>query len=304
MNRLAIVIPYYKKGFFEDTLKSVAFQTDKRFSLYIGNDASPDDPTELLNSCLKEITYEYFDFEYNIGGDNLALQWERILSNVKEEWFQILGDDDSISENFVEEFYGNLDDIEKLNCLIVRYTYFKIDEFGKVLKVFKNNYTTISSEQFLYDKLTWKTGSSLSENIFKTKLWQKYKFEKFPLAWHTDDYALLRLSEFGILYNIQNAFVKVRVSPQSITGQTELAHLKSIAANLFYEKLLLNKDDICNYDFYIFLIQNYMFTCRKASLYPNLSVFPKIFRPFRVEIAFKLIKAYLVVLWARITNLT
>jgi hypothetical protein len=37
---LAIVIPYYKIRFFEATLQSVAIQTDKRFKVYIGNDAS------------------------------------------------------------------------------------------------------------------------------------------------------------------------------------------------------------------------------------------------------------------------
>lgn len=38
---LAIVIPYYKITFFEDTLESLAHQTDKRFKVYIGDDASP-----------------------------------------------------------------------------------------------------------------------------------------------------------------------------------------------------------------------------------------------------------------------
>ena len=31
--------------------------------------------------------------------------------DVQEEWFQILGDDDVISNNFVEEFYKNLEEV-------------------------------------------------------------------------------------------------------------------------------------------------------------------------------------------------
>ena len=45
---LAIVIPYYKIIFFEKTLESLAQQTDKRFRVYIGDDASPDSPEKLF----------------------------------------------------------------------------------------------------------------------------------------------------------------------------------------------------------------------------------------------------------------
>ena len=45
---LAIIIPYYKLTFFEDTLESLANQTDKLFKVYIGDDASPENPTDLL----------------------------------------------------------------------------------------------------------------------------------------------------------------------------------------------------------------------------------------------------------------
>ena len=41
---LAIVIPYYKLTFFEATLQSLADQTDKRFMVYIGDDASLESP--------------------------------------------------------------------------------------------------------------------------------------------------------------------------------------------------------------------------------------------------------------------
>jgi len=37
---LAIVIPYYKRTFFEETLQSLANQTDKRFQVYVGDDTN------------------------------------------------------------------------------------------------------------------------------------------------------------------------------------------------------------------------------------------------------------------------
>ena len=45
---LAIIIPYFKLTFFEETLKSLASQTSKRFKVYIGDDASPEGPSNWL----------------------------------------------------------------------------------------------------------------------------------------------------------------------------------------------------------------------------------------------------------------
>lgn len=46
---LAAQIPYFKLAFFEETLQSLANQSDKRFKVYIGDDASPESPKNLLN---------------------------------------------------------------------------------------------------------------------------------------------------------------------------------------------------------------------------------------------------------------
>jgi len=45
---LVIVIPYFKRTFFEETLQSLAKQTDKRFVGYVGDDAGQKDCVALL----------------------------------------------------------------------------------------------------------------------------------------------------------------------------------------------------------------------------------------------------------------
>jgi hypothetical protein len=47
---LAIIIPYYKLTYFEATLQSLANQSDKRFKVYIGDDASPEDCKHLISN--------------------------------------------------------------------------------------------------------------------------------------------------------------------------------------------------------------------------------------------------------------
>ena len=50
---LDIIIPYFKGAFFEKTLESLGNQTDKRFKVFIGDDASPENPDVLLQKFMK-----------------------------------------------------------------------------------------------------------------------------------------------------------------------------------------------------------------------------------------------------------
>ena len=56
---LAIIIPYFKLTFFEATLQSLANQTDKRFKVYIGDDASPHDCALVLNQFIGQFDLTY-----------------------------------------------------------------------------------------------------------------------------------------------------------------------------------------------------------------------------------------------------
>ena len=179
MNKLAIVIPYYKIDFFEETLKSIASQSDKHFTLYIGNDASPNDPLPLIKQYFEEEDYHYFDYKNNLGGQNLAMQWERILENVSEEWFQILGDDDMIADNFVEELNKS---ITKTNNGVVRVNRKVYNEDNILIREDFIDKDIIDSVQLLSDGYQRKTVTSLSEFIFYKKKYDQIKFTKIPLA--------------------------------------------------------------------------------------------------------------------------
>lgn len=240
MDKLAIVIPYYKINFFEETLQSVALQTDKRFTLYIGNDAGPNDPLALIKKYFDDGEFQYFNYEDNLGGKNLALQWERILENVQENWFQILGDDDMIGENFVEEFYNSLPILEAENITALKFTHNWIDEKNKLIESFNYKKKFLESVDFIVKKHKGEVRSSLSENIFATKMWRKFRFQKIPLAWGSDDLALLQFSGYKkILYN-QNSKVLVRISKESISGSTVFEKQKIFSINVFREKIILH----------------------------------------------------------------
>ncbi len=65
---LAIIIPYYKLTFFEETLQSLVNLTDERFKVYIGNDGIPEDPSYLFqkNKLLDEMIGIYLNNKKNV----------------------------------------------------------------------------------------------------------------------------------------------------------------------------------------------------------------------------------------------
>jgi hypothetical protein len=270
--QLAIVIPYYKIDFFEETLKSVASQTNKNYVLYIGNDASPNDPIQIIKKYFKPEEYNYFDYKENLGGKNLALQWERVLENVKEDWVQILGDDDIISENFVEEFYNNLQIAESRNISLMKFSHQWIDDENKIVEDFDYSFKEINSIDFFIKKYNNEIRSSLSENIFKRSFYQQYKFEKLPLAWGSDDLAILSFSDFKKILYINETKVKVRISGASISGsETNLD--EKLKADHELKKIIITKySSYFNYNFIDSVIESYLY----SSYTKNYNLDPRI----------------------------
>lgn len=239
MNKLAIVIPYYNIKFFEDTLKSVAAQTDKRFTFYIGNDASPADPKSMIEKHFGPGDFQYYEYENNVGGENLAKQWERILENVTEDWFQLLGDDDMISENFVEEFYANLPETVQQKSMVLKAPQCIINDMGEVMAGL-SEFPHLFSRNYNWQR-KFRSGerASLSEHIFKTSQYRKYKFQKFPFAWGSDDVAVYEFSESEPILFLKKSKVFVRVSKHSISGSEDNMIAKKNAYHHF-EKYMIN----------------------------------------------------------------
>lgn len=235
MTKLAIVIPYYKINFFDKTLDSLALQTDMRFNVYIGDDASKDSPMQLIEYYKDKFQMHYIRFEDNLGGTSLVKQWERCLKFLKdEEWFMILGDDDVLGNNVVEEFYKNISEIEEKSN-VVRFASKEITDDGSDRtpvyhhEKFENPITTY------YKKFLGLNRGSLSEYIFNRKSFEKHLFRNYKLAWSTDDMAVIDVCGDKDIFSINGALVKVRFSDFNITGKSDNQELKmiAIANNLF-----------------------------------------------------------------------
>lgn len=235
---LAIVIPYYKLVFFEETLESLSSQTDQRFKVYIGDDASPENPNDLLEKFRRKFDFVYHRFEENLGGNSLVKQWERCIALSGEvEWLMILGDDDILEDSVVEEFYRNLPEIEKEGVNVVRFATQKIDGEDKFISEIYYHPKIENSVDFLFRS----TRSSLSEYFFKKEKVLRIGFANLPLAWFSDVLAVLEFSDFKEVFTINEAVVYIRITDLSISGNQNNLKLKAKATFYFYNYLLTKK---------------------------------------------------------------
>lgn len=237
-HNLAIIIPYFKIIYFEKTLESLAQQTDQRFHVYIGDDASPNSPEALLNKYQGKFNFTYKRFENNLGSLSLTKQWERCIAmSSHEAWFMILGDDDFLSSNVIEEFYRHIDFAEENNIKVIKCNSLEIDEKGEVMKTKKEEPVVKSSIDHFFDKFVYEGRSSLTEHFYKREAYEKYGFYDMPLAWHSDDLSQLQFSEFGSILFLKEAICNVRVSNSSITGDKGSIRTKQISTQIFFEEL-------------------------------------------------------------------
>lgn len=71
-NTLAIIIPAYKSKFLSEALDSIAAQTCKNFTLYIGDDCSPNNIKEIVEQYNDKINIVYQRFNSNLGSKDLV----------------------------------------------------------------------------------------------------------------------------------------------------------------------------------------------------------------------------------------
>lgn len=217
MSRLAIVIPAYKSVFLEKTLSSIAFQSCKDFTVYIGNDFSPYDLRTKVNSYRDRIDIVYQEFDENLGGKDLIAHWERCIDMVRdEEWIWLFSDDDLMDPACVDRFYSVLDQNPSFDLFHFNVT--QIDENDKIIKDLSSFPNIMTCEEYLDRRLKGKLYSFAVEYIFRRSHFMEMgRFVNFDLAWGSDDATWIKLSNSHGISNIDSAKVYWRESQYNIS---------------------------------------------------------------------------------------
>jgi glycosyltransferase involved in cell wall biosynthesis len=163
--RLAIVIPAYKSKYFALALASLAAQTNKEFTVYIGDDCSPESLTTIVEEYRTKLTIKYHRFPNNVGSKNLVRQWNRCVQLTEsEEWICLFSDDDMMDSNCVEQFYNTLK--ENPSCEVFRFNTIIIDGEDKILQRNPVSPEYETAEELAYNILLGKRGNVIGDHIF------------------------------------------------------------------------------------------------------------------------------------------
>lgn len=236
--KLAIVIPAYKITYFDQALESFANQTCKDFTLYIGDDASPENLEEVVTKYKSKISIVYHKFNSNMGAKDLISHWARCVDLIQgEEWIWFFSDDDVVSNNCVEGFYEILTSLKNSNNIINKIFRFNLVISDKDLNPLQKYITPaiFSIEYFLKKQYIAQSLTNRAvEFIFSRRtFYEKNGFVNFPLAWGSDKATILKFAQPNGFITIPKGEVFWRFSEFNISGNSDhsLNELKTIALN-------------------------------------------------------------------------
>lgn len=228
--RLAIIIPAYKCDFLMDTLKSLSEQTDKRFNVYIGDDASPFNLYSIVKKFETELSIKYQLFSENIGGKDLVAQWNRCIELIgNEEYFMLFSDDDIMTPNCIENFYRTIE--TKDNFDVYHFDINIIDKDNHIINKCPEYDEVLSSLDFLRKLYRNEIDARMPEFIFRTKYFRLLGgFLTFDLAYRTDNATVINCAQRNGICTIPISKVLWRESGINVSSS------KNISPTVLYKK--------------------------------------------------------------------
>jgi glycosyltransferase involved in cell wall biosynthesis len=209
-NKLAIIIPAYKSRFLEKALISIDNQTNKSFTLYIGDDASAGNLKSIVDRFEARINLKYYRFNENLGTRSLTKQWERCINLSTEEYVWLFSDDDEMPSDAVERLYKVLNANKTFD--VYRFNIQFIDESGCIIREASSHPRVESSKEFVQRRLTFSTLSAGCEYIFRRERYlNSGGFVEFPLGWCSDDATWALFGKLWGIYTIDGSPIRMRM---------------------------------------------------------------------------------------------
>lgn len=229
---LDIIIPAYKARFLARTLNSFSAQSDRRFSLFVFDDASPENIREVTDSCRNGLPIHYHRFEENLGSHHLALHWNRCVERTTAPWVWLFSDDDLADPGCVASFYRLLE--SGIDADVLRFEAALIGEHDQCLRNLPPQPDRETSAEFLLQRFLRKRWSFVPDHIFSRRAFlREGGFVDFPLAWHSDDATWAAFARKTGFAAVRGAKVHWRLSSENISGRGGRAVSRQKAAATF-----------------------------------------------------------------------
>ena len=259
----SIGVPAYKGRFLQECIDSLLAQTVQDFELIIINDCSPEALDEIIGRY-DDRRISYYKNPKNIGAEHVVQNWNKCLEKASGEYFILMGDDDMMEPDYLEEF---LKLIHKYPTLDVYHCRSQIIDENSIPVTL-----TPSCPEFetVYDNI-WhrinngKRAQFISDFVFRTSfLRTNGGFYNLPLAWGSDEITSYMACGIKGIAHTNKPIFKYRRSRFNITstGNPEIK-LQAINLEQKWFKEFLISEPTCSQDSILYkdinrIVRNYI----------------------------------------------
>lgn len=230
--------------FLHDALNSLASQQDKRFRVYIGDDASPEDLKSICDSFAGRLDLYYHRFEHNLGSTALAKHWNRCVALSHERWLWLFSDDDIADAGCSAAFRQALEETKDAFD-VYHFQVNIVDREGKLLRRPPDYPPYLSSVDYTGLRLDYQISSYAVEYIFSRDAFNREGgFVSFPIAWCSDDASWAAFSESKGIHTIDGPRINWRLSGLNLSSPNSPHGAKKIEAGLQYLEWLRRRPEI------------------------------------------------------------
>jgi glycosyltransferase involved in cell wall biosynthesis len=216
MLTFSIGIPAFKSIFLKECIDSILNQTYTNFELIIIDDYSPESIDKIVASY-SDSRLKYFRNDTNIGAENVVDNWNKCLEKSVGDYFILMGDDDRMEVDYLEEF---IDLIYKYPDLDIYHCRSKIiNEKSIPYSITPINPEYENIYDYLFSCLKNHRQQYISDFVYKSNtLKSNGGFYKLPLAWGSDYLsAYIACCTNGIAHTNKTVF-NYRINQYSLTS--------------------------------------------------------------------------------------
>ena len=187
--KFSIAIPAFKVKYLKECIDSILAQTYKDFELIIVNDASPEDIDSVVRPYLSKI--QYYKNEKNFGSINVVDNWNKCLSFASGEYFLLMGDDDKLCTNCLEEYVKLINSYPQ--CKVYHTRSWQINPQSEIIGITEPRPIWESVYDNIYERIKLHRAQYISDYLYETQhLKSNGGFYKLPMAWGSDDISAYR----------------------------------------------------------------------------------------------------------------
>lgn len=236
MPKFSVCIPAFKSRFLSECIQSILGQSYADFEVIVLNDCSPE-PVEKIVRSFSDNRIRYYENESNVGAVRLTDNWNRCVALAEGEFVVIMGDDDRLEPEYLEEFIALMARYPGLDAYHCRSLV--IDDQGNALQLTPASPSFERVCDHIWHRLNQWRSQYISDFVYRTVALRSVGgCYALPLAWGSDDITAYRAcADKGIAHTNRPVFT-YRSNGLSITSTGN--DLEKMRANLLYAAWLRN----------------------------------------------------------------